>query len=269
MKIVVQKFGGAAVANTQRINDIVKHVEYAKNRNFFPVIVVSAMAGTTNYLIQLCQQANSLSSNKSDVNAVNLLDTTQNAVDVYNREKDVALHTGEVITASLTAITLAKHAISAKSILGWQIPIRTSSDFGKAIIENIETSHILECLNQKIIPIIPGFQGIDQDNNITTLGRGGSDITATAIAAAIKAEKVEFYKDVPGVYDIDPRLSKKAKLIKQISHENMLELSKAGSKVLHPRAVEIAMRYNIPLEILSVFREYTLNGASNEGTIVN
>lgn len=243
MSIIVQKFGGTSVADVIKIQNIVDKVIAARANGDKIVVVVSAMAGVTNQLANYCASI-------SDLNL------QSNLV-----EYDVALSSGEIVTAALLSLALQQRGIKAHSVLSWQLPIRTDNSFSKALINDIDTK-LLHCyINDGIVPIIAGFQGVTENNQLTTLGRGGSDTTAVAIAASLKAERCDIYTDVEGVFTTDPRLVNEAKKIDLLSYEEMLEFTSMGAKVLHTRAVQIGMRYNVPIKVLSSFIE-------NSGTII-
>ncbi|MCC8417169.1 MAG: aspartate kinase [Rickettsia endosymbiont of Bryobia graminum] len=240
MSIIVQKFGGTSVANTTRIKDILPIIKLEKQYGNKLIIVVSAMAGVTNHLVTLCNEVSSLKTNSALA------------------EYDTALCSGEMVTASLLALSLHEENIPARSVLAWQLPIITNDNFSKAIVENCSIDLIIKCLDNNIIPIIAGFQGITINNRLTTLGRGGSDTTAALIAAAIKADRCDIYTDVEGVFTADPRIIPRAKKLTNISFEEMQELASSGAKVLHPRSLEIAIRYKIPIRVLSSFSYNTI-----------
>ena len=235
MALLVMKFGGTSVANVDRIKRAAKRValEVAHGKNV--LVIVSAMAGKTNEL----------------VNWVN--DTSQ----FYDaREYDAVVSSGENVTAGLMALTLQEMDIPARSWQGWQIPVHTSSSHSSARIESISSETINEKFEQGMkVAVIAGFQGISNENRITTLGRGGSDTTAVAFAAAFNAERCDIYTDVDGVYTTDPRICDKAKKLDKISYEEMLELASLGAKVLQTRSVEMAMRFKVKLRVLSSFEE--------------
>lgn len=235
MALIIQKFGGTSVATIDRIKKIIPIIKAEIAKNNQVIIVVSAMAGVTNQLVTLCNEVSSL--NKSSQLA----------------EYDVALSSGEIVTASLLALALQEENINARSFLAWQLPILTDDNHSKALVESVDTNLLNECLQQNIIPIIAGFQGINKHNRLATLGRGGSDTTAALIAAAMKADRCDIYTDVEGVFAADPRIIPKAKKIDEIDFSEMLELALSGAKVLHPRAAEIVMRYQIDMRILSTF----------------
>ena len=235
MALLVMKFGGTSVANVDRIKRAAKRValEVAHGKNV--LVIVSAMAGKTNEL----------------VNWVN--DTSQ----FYDaREYDAVVSSGENVTAGLMALTLQEMDIPARSWQGWQIPVHTSSSHSSARIESISSETINEKFEQGMkVAVVAGFQGISNENRITTLGRGGSDTTAVAFAAAFDAERCDIYTDVDGVYTTDPRICDKAKKLDKISYEEMLELASLGAKVLQTRSVEMAMRFKVKLRVLSSFEE--------------
>ena len=241
VQYIVQKFGGTSVANIDRITHAAHLIKQEVDKGYWPVIVVSAMAGATQSLCTLVQE-------------------TYPFYDA--QEYDVIVSSGEQITAGLLSIVLQSMGLSARSWLGWQIPIVTNNIHGKARIEKIGLHHLFSSFKKKQIPIITGFQAITHDNRITTLGRGGSDSSAVAIAAAVGAKKCDIYTDVDGVYTADPRIVPTAKKIERISYEEMLEFSAQGAKVLHTTSVEIAMKYNLPLHVKSSFQP------SSSGTIV-
>ncbi|HJD63838.1 MAG TPA: aspartate kinase [Rickettsia endosymbiont of Sericostoma sp.] len=235
MSIIVQKFGGTSVANIARIKEIIPIIKWEKQHGNQLVIVVSAMAGVTNQLVTLCNEVSSLKT------------SSQLA------EYDAALCSGEMVTASLLALELQQQGIDARSVLAWQLPILTNDNYSKALVEQISTSLLTECIKQDIIPVVAGFQGISNNNRLATLGRGGSDTTASLIAAAMQADRCDIYTDVEGVFTADPRIVPGAKKLSQISFEEMLEFASCGAKVLHPRSLEAAIRYNVPIRVLSSF----------------
>ena len=230
MKKIVQKFGGTSVGNISKIKNICKLIkkEYmSKNK---VVVVSSAMSGDTNKLIKLAEN----------------FDVTANKQDY-----DMIVSTGEQLSIALISMALKAVGVPAKALLGWQIPIVCSNEPTKAKIIKINKNYLNRLLNKKIVPVIAGFQGLDSDNNIVTLGRGGSDTSAVAVAAAISADRCDIYTDVEGIYTCDPRLVPKAKKIDKISYEEMLEFSSLGAKVLQTRSVEMAMRHDVPVQVLS------------------
>ena len=230
MQRIVQKFGGTSVGS---ISKIIKACELIKKEfeNGNQVVVVSsAMSGETNKLLNLAENFDA-STNK--------------------KEYDMIVSTGEQISIALIAMALKSIGINAKPLLGWQVPIIGSSNHTEAKINKIDNKKILEIIKNKEIPIIAGFQGIDKKNNIVTFGRGGSDTSAVAIAAAISADRCDIYTDVDGVYTCDPRMVTKAKKLERISYEEMLEFASLGAKVLQTRSVEMAMRHNVTVQVLS------------------
>jgi len=235
MALLVMKFGGTSVANVDRIKRAAKRValEVAHGKNV--LVIVSAMSGKTNELVDWVN------------------DTSQ----FYDaREYDAVVSSGENVTAGLMALTLQEMDIPARSWQGWQIPVHTSSSHSSARIESISSETINEKFEQGMkVAVIAGFQGISNENRITTLGRGGSDTTAVAFAAAFNAERCDIYTDVDGVYTTDPRICDKAKKLDKISYEEMLELASLGAKVLQTRTVEMAMRFKVKLRVLSSFEE--------------
>ena len=235
MALLVMKFGGTSVANVDRIKRAAKRValEVAHGKNV--LVIVSAMSGKTNELVDWVN------------------DTSQ----FYDaREYDAVVSSGENVTAGLMALTLQEMDIPARSWQGWQIPVHTSSSHSSARIESISSETINEKFEQGMkVAVVAGFQGISNENRITTLGRGGSDTTAVAFAAAFNAERCDIYTDVDGVYTTDPRICDKAKKLDKISYEEMLELASLGAKVLQTRSVEMAMRFKVKLRVLSSFEE--------------
>lgn len=240
MSLIVQKFGGSSVASTERIKNVANRIVEEKQRGNDTVVVVSAMGKTTDGLVKLAHEI-SEKPNK--------------------REMDMLLTTGEQITISLLAMALLEKGHEAISFTGWQAGIRTESIFGNARILDIDTERIQsELANGKIV-IVAGFQGVTETGEISTLGRGGSDTTAVALAAALKADKCDIYTDVTGVYTTDPRIIKDARKLSGVTYDEMLELANLGAGVLHPRAVEFAKNYGVPLEIRSSMEQ-------EKGTII-
>ncbi len=240
MALIVQKFGGTSVGDLDRIANVASRVASFKDQGNDMVVVVSAMAGETDRLINLAKK----------------IVPTPN-----EREMDVLISTGEQVTIALLAITLQKMGYSAKSYCGWQIPLITDSSYGSARISDVKKESILADLKAGNIIIVAGFQGVDEQGAITTLGRGGSDTSAVAVAAALGADLCEIYTDVEGVYTTDPRITGKARKIERVAYEEMLEMASLGAKVLCIRAVEFAMRHRVPLVVRSSFNE-------NPGTLV-
>ena len=234
MKLVVLKFGGTSVANVPQIKKIALKVRNEINQGKRVIVVVSAMAGVTNNLIDLVKSASDKPS---------------------YAEYDVVLSTGEQVTSALLATSLNNLNIRARSWLGWQVPIISDKSHSKALIEEIKTDNLLKFLEKNQVAIVSGFQGISKDKRITTLGRGGSDTSAVAISAAFSAERCDIYTDVDGVYTTDPRIVKNAKKLDSITYEEMLELASQGAKVLQTRSVALAMKYNVKLRVLSSFED--------------
>ena len=230
MQKIVQKFGGTSVGTIDRIRNICSLINKEIKNGNQVTVVSSAMSGETNKLISLAENF--------DINKNKL-------------EFDMIVSTGEQISIALISMALKEIGLKGKPLLGWQIPITGSNDFTKAKINKIDDKLILELMNKGEIPIIAGFQGIDEDNNIVTLGRGGSDTSAVAIAAAIRADRCDIYTDVDGVYTTDPRIVKNAKKLNKISYEEMLEFASLGAKVLQTRSVEMAMRHGVTVQVLS------------------
>jgi len=240
MALVVQKYGGTSVGDIERIRNVAQRVIATKNQGHEVVVVVSAMAGETDKLIRLAQQ---VTSNPDE------------------RELDVLVSTGEQVSIALLTMTLKSMGFDAKSYLGFQIKIATDSAFGKARITGIESERIFYDLKNGRIVVVAGFQGVDESDNITTLGRGGSDTTAVALAAALRANVCEIYTDVDGVYTTDPIVCDKARKLSKISYDEMLEMASLGAKVLQIRSVEFAKKYNVPIHVRSSFND-------NPGTLV-
>jgi aspartate kinase len=238
--LIVQKYGGTSVADCARIEHVADKVCSARRAGHDLVVVVSAMAGETDRLLSL---GKSISQRPSA------------------REMDVLLSTGEQVSIALLAIALEKRGYSARSFTGAQVCIRTDKDHSKARIESIDDGKLHAALAGECIPVVAGFQGVNENGDITTLGRGGSDTTAVALAAALKADECQIYTDVEGVYTTDPRMVPEARRLARITFEEMLELASLGAKVLQIRAVEFAGKYNIPLRVLSTFKE-------GEGTLI-
>jgi len=247
MSIIVQKFGGTSVADVARIREVARHVEKEVKIGNQVVVVVSAMAGITNQLVDWV----------SEVNTCHDFE-----------EYDVILSTGEQVTSGLLALSLQNIGIEARSWMSWQIPLETDSTHGKARIVDIDTEVIKKSLQSGSVAVIPGFQGISSKNKITTLGRGGSDTTAVALAAALKAMRCDIYTDVDGVYTTDPRIVPDAQKIANITYEEMLEMASQGAKVLQTRSVALAMRYNVSLQVRSSFENIPGTMVLNEDEIL-
>ena len=236
MSLFVQKFGGTSVASIERIERIAARIIRTRDAGHDVVVVVSAMGDETDRLMSLANEVN-----------YDGLDT--------RRELDVLLSTGEQATIALLAMTLLKHGVKAESVLGWQASILTDSEHSKSRILEIDETVLQAKISDGIVPVVAGFQGVDQKGNITTLGRGGSDTTAVALAAVLKADECQIYTDVEGVFTTDPRVVEGARCLKRMTFEEMLELASLGSRVLHTRAVEFASKYQVPLRVLSSFEE--------------
>jgi aspartate kinase len=251
MARLVMKFGGTSVGDLERIRNVARHVAREVNAGSEVAVVVSAMAGETNKLVALCRSASGL----HDV-----------------REYDAVVASGEQVTAALLAIVLQDMGVNARSWLGWQIPVRTDSAHGAARITDIRSDILLERLDQGQVAVIAGFQGLAPDNRISTLGRGGSDTSAVAVAAAIGAGRCDIYTDVDGVYTTDPRIVEQARRLEKVSFEEMLEMASLGSKVLQVRSVELAMVHGVRVFVRSSFDdpEAPQVGAGNQpvGTLI-
>jgi len=240
MGVIVQKYGGTSVADLERIRNVAKRVGKTYDQGNDVVVVISAMAGVTDSLIDMAKQISQ---------------------SPERRELDVLLATGEQTTSALLAMILNSMNYPALSLLGFQAEVLTDCDYCNARIIDIGAERIKKMLEERRIVVVAGFQGCDPDGNITTLGRGGSDTTAVAIAAAIKADMCEIYTDVNGIYTADPNICKKAKKIDEISYDEMLNMASLGTKVLYIRSVAFAKKYNVPIHVRSSFSE-------EEGTMV-
>jgi aspartate kinase len=240
MALVVQKYGGTSVGTIEKIQNVARRVARTYDEGNDVVVVVSAMAGETNKLVALAEEMCEFPS---------------------EREYDVLVAAGEQVSISLLSMALQSMGYKAKSYLGWQIPIYTDNSSSKARIEKIEDANIREDLHNGTIVIVAGFQGIDRDNNITTLGRGGSDTSAVAVAAALKADVCEILTDVDGVYTTDPRIVPEASKMEKISYDEMLEMASLGSKILQIRSVEFAKKYDVVVHVRSSLND-------NPGTLV-
>ena len=234
MARIVQKFGGTSVANTDRIKAVALRVKAEVDAGNEVAVTLSAMAGETNKLVEYVTTMSSL----------------------YDaREYDTVVSSGEQVTAGLLALALQDLGISARSWMGWQIPLRTDDVHGKARIEKIETGELEVRLSRGEVCVIAGFQGLGPDHRITTLGRGGTDTSAVALAAALKADRCDIYTDVDGVYTTDPRITPKAQKIEKITYEEMLEMASVGAKVLQTRSVELAMKEKVRVQVLSSYSD--------------
>jgi aspartate kinase len=240
MALVVQKYGGTSVGDVERIKNVARRVLNTKKQGHQLVVVVSAMAGETDKLIRLAQQVTPVPD---------------------ERELDVLVSTGEQVSIALLAMALKSMDCDSKSYLGFQIKIATDSVFGKARISSIDSEKMRQDLKEGRVVVVAGFQGVDDSGNITTLGRGGSDTSAVAVAAALEADVCEIYTDVDGVYTTDPNVYPKARKLSKISYDEMLEMASLGAKVLQIRSVEFAKKYDVPVHVRSSFND-------NPGTIV-
>ena len=234
MARIVMKFGGTSVANIECLRDVADRVAAGAKAGDEIAVVLSAMAGTTNQLIDWAREMCSLHD---------------------AREYDVVVSAGEQITSGLLAMALQERGVAARSWLGWQIPIQTDGVHSSARIEDIKGAEVIRRMGEGEVAVIAGFQGISPNNRVTTLGRGGSDTTAVAMAAALRADECRIYTDVDGVYTADPRIVPEAQRLEQITVEEMLELSSLGTKVLQTRSVEFAGKYGVPLRVLSSFTD--------------
>ena len=242
------KFGGTSMAGTERIRRVAKIVQRQQAAGHEVAVVVSAMAGETDRLVNFCREASAL----------------------YDpAEYDVVVASGEQVTSGLLALHLQALGCKARSWLGWQLPIHTDDAASKARIEGITTDALLASMAAGEIAVIPGFQGLSGDNRLTTLGRGGSDTSAVAVAAGIKADRCDIYTDVDGVYTTDPRIVAKARKLKNVTYEEMLELASVGSKVLQTRSVSLAMKEKVRVQVLSSFIDETAPAADTlPGTMI-
>jgi aspartate kinase len=245
MARIVLKFGGTSVGDTDRIKNVARKVKAEVQRGNQVAVVVSAMSGATNQLVKW-------------VNDIAPLHDPQ--------EYDVVVATGEQVTIGLLALALQQEGVKSRSWVSWQIPIKTDDAFAKARILEIDTTAMGKTMEQGEVPIVPGFQGVAPDGRITTLGRGGSDTSAVALAAALQADRCDIYTDVDGVYTTDPRIVEKARKIDQVTYEEMLEMASQGSKVLQTRSVELAMNHHVRVQVLSAFDEAL--GSDLPGTMV-
>ena len=241
MSLIVQKYGGTSVGSPERIEAVAEKIAGCRNRGDDLVVVVSAMRGETDRLIALSREITEIPE---------------------PRELDVLLATGEQVTIALLSMALQKRGCAARSYTGAQVHILTDSAHNKARIQDIDDARVRKDLADGKVVVVAGFQGVDQHGNITTLGRGGSDTTAVALAAALKADECQIFTDVDGVYTTDPRVEPRARRLSRITFEEMLEMASLGSKVLQIRSVEFAGKYNVPLRVLSSFEE-------GEGTLIS
>ncbi|MBO1076751.1 aspartate kinase [Roseomonas marmotae] len=247
MARIVMKFGGTSVADLDRIRNVANRVKREVDAGNEVAVVVSAMSGTTNQLVKWCTELSPLHD---------------------AREYDTVVATGEQVTIGLLAIALQTIGVDARSWQGWQIPIRTDDAHGKARVEEIDGTVLIERMKTGQVPVVAGFQGIGPDNRVTTLGRGGSDLSAVAIAAAVKADRCDIYTDVDGVYTTDPRIVPKARKLPAVAYEEMLELASVGAKVLQTRSVELAMKQRVRVQVLSSFEDKPGSMVVDEDEIV-
>ncbi|MCS6325769.1 MAG: aspartate kinase [Nitrospira sp.] len=253
MSLIVQKYGGTSVGNVERIHRVAERVERARKEGHHVVVVLSAMSGETDRLLKLAHEMTS-------------------APD--ERELDMLLSTGERVTIALLAMELRGRGVQAQSFTGRQVGIHTDSAHTKARISRVSADRIKAALSQGTVPVVAGFQGINASSDVTTLGRGGSDLTAVALAAALKADRCIIYTDVDGVYTADPNIVPAARRLDKISYEEMLEMASLGAKVLQSRSVEFAAKYSVPVEVNSSFKEgkgtlVTREDADMEGVMVS
>ncbi len=253
MALIVHKYGGTSMGSTDRIRNVAKRVAKWARAGHQMVVVPSAMSGETNRLLGLAKELSPASTSPA-----------------LMRELDMIAATGEQVSVGLLAIALQAEGLEAVSYTGWQVPVATDSSYTKARIESIDDQRVRADLAAGRVVAITGFQGIDENNNITTLGRGGSDTSAVAIAAAMKADECLIYTDVDGVYTTDPRVVPEARRLKSICFEEMLEMASLGSKVLQIRSVEFAGKYRVPLRVLSSFTPWDIdiNEEAKSGTLI-
>jgi len=246
MARIVMKFGGTSMAGIERIRNVANRVKHEVESGNQVAVVVSAMAGETDRLVNFCREASSL----------------------YDpREYDVVVASGEQVTSGLLAIVLQGMGVKARSWLGWQLPIHTNDAYSTARITTIDTAALDAALAAGEVAVIPGFQGLSEDNRVTTLGRGGSDTSAVAVAAAMKADRCDIYTDVDGVYTTDPRIVPKARKLGKVTYEEMLELASVGAKVLQTRSVGLAMKERVRVRVLSSFDD-SRDEEGHRGTLI-
>ncbi len=253
MALIVHKYGGTSMGSTERIRNVAKRVAKWARAGHQMVVVPSAMSGETNRLLALAKEL-----------------APARTTDAYGRELDMLAATGEQASSALLAIALQAEGLESVSYAGWQVPIRTDSAYTKARIESIDDARVRNDLKVGRVVIVTGFQGLDELGNITTLGRGGSDTSAVAVAAAMKADECLIYTDVDGVYTTDPRVVPEARRLHTVSFEEMLEMASMGSKVLQIRSVEFAGKYKVPLRVLSSFTPWDIdiNEEAVSGTLI-
>ncbi len=253
MALIVQKFGGTSMGSTERITQVAKRVAKWARAGHQMVVVPSAMSGETNRLLGMAKEL-----------------APKKQTNEYLRELDMLASTGEQVSVGLLAIALQAEGVPAVSYAGWQVPVRTSDAYTKARIDSIDDKKVRADLQAGKVVIITGFQGVDEGGNITTLGRGGSDTSAVAIAAALKADEAMIFTDVDGVYTTDPRVVPEARRLTSISFEEMLEMASLGSKVLQIRSVEFAGKYKVPMRVLSSFTPWDIDitEEAQSGTLI-
>jgi aspartate kinase len=234
MALIVMKFGGTSVGDCTRIRNVAARVKAEVDAGHKIAVVVSAMSGVTNQLVDYCREISPVHD---------------------QREYDVVVSTGEQVTIGLLALALQQLGVDARSWTGWQVPIRTDDAHGRARIEEIDTAALIKAVEGGQVAVVAGFQGIGPENRLTTLGRGGSDTSAVALAAAMGAERCDIYTDVDGIYTTDPRIVAKARKLDKITYEEMLELASLGAKVLQTRSVEMAMKHRVRVQVLSSFTD--------------
>ena len=245
MARIVLIFGGTSVADTKRFENAAEKVGAEVKRGNQVTVVVSAMAGVTNQLVDYCSSISPLHD---------------------AREYDAVVASGEQVTSGLMALALQKRGVNSRSWAGWQVPIVCDEQHGRARIIDIDPKNLTACMESGEVAVVAGFQGISENGRVSTLGRGGSDTTAVALAAALKADRCDIYTDVNGVYTTDPRIVQQARKLPLVSYEEMLEMAALGAKVLHPRSVELAMAFNVPVQVLSTFDPEI--GSDLPGTLV-
>ncbi|MSO75186.1 MAG: aspartate kinase [Alphaproteobacteria bacterium] len=234
MAVIVQKYGGTSVADIERIQNVARRVKASVDAGDRVAVVVSAMSGVTDQLVRWVREV---------------------SPQFDEKEYDTVVATGEQVTVGLLALALQELGLKARSYLGWQVPVRTDAAHSKARIEGIDGAEIKALMATGVIPVVAGFQGIGPDRRLTTLGRGGSDTSAVALAAAINADRCDIYTDVDGVYTTDPRIVTKARKLAKITYEEMLEMASLGAKVLQTRSVELGMKHRVPVQVLSSFSD--------------
>ncbi|MCH8110771.1 MAG: aspartate kinase [Proteobacteria bacterium] len=247
MARIAVKFGGTSLADVDHIRTVARRVKRLVDGGDQVAVIVSAMAGTTDQLVDWVK------------------DISPNPA---SSEADVVVSAGEQVTAGLMALALQEEGLRARSWLGWQLPVRTDGVHGGARIEGIETEQIVQYMENGEIPVLAGFQGIDADNRLTTLGRGGTDTSAVVLAAALKVDRCDIYTDVDGIYTSDPRIVPKARKLDKITYEEMLEMASLGAKVLQTRSVQVAMKHGVPLQVLSSFNDSPGTFVVDEGDIM-